>query len=85
MEIDTNIPYHGTSNGDEEGTQAIDRAARILVGLIESDEYVSLATIIERTGLSKSTAAGVLDQHGPGPEAAARSPLGESAALERAQ
>ena len=45
---------------DEEGTQAIDRAARILVGLIESDEYVSLATIIERTGLSKSTAARLL-------------------------
>ena len=45
---------------EEEGTQAIDRAARILVGLIESDEYVSLATIIERTGLSKSTAARLL-------------------------
>ncbi len=45
---------------EEEGTQAIDRAARILVGLIESDDYVSLATIIERTGLSKSTAARLL-------------------------
>jgi IclR family transcriptional regulator, acetate operon repressor len=45
---------------DEDGTQAIDRAARILVGLIESDELVSLASIIERTGLSKSTAARLL-------------------------
>jgi hypothetical protein len=45
---------------DEDGAQAIDRAARILVGLIESDELVSLASIIERTGLSKSTAARLL-------------------------
>jgi DNA-binding IclR family transcriptional regulator len=45
---------------EEGGTQAIDRAARILVGLIESDDYVSLATIIARTGLSKSTAARLL-------------------------
>jgi IclR family acetate operon transcriptional repressor len=45
---------------DVEGTEAIDRAARILVGLVESDEYVSLAAIIERTGLSKSTAARLL-------------------------
>src|ERR1700709_1786 len=42
---------------EEEGTQAIDRAARILVGLIESDAYVSLATIIEGTGLANGTAA----------------------------
>jgi IclR family transcriptional regulator, acetate operon repressor len=45
---------------EEDGTQSIDRAARILVGLIESDEFVSLASIIERTGLSKSTAARLL-------------------------
>ena len=45
---------------DEAGAQAIDRAARILVGLIESDELVSLASIVERTQLSKSTAARLL-------------------------
>ena len=45
---------------DESGAQAIDRAARILVGLIESDELVSLASIVERTQLSKSTAARLL-------------------------
>ena len=45
---------------DESGAQAIDRAARILVGLIESDGLVSLASIVERTQLSKSTAARLL-------------------------
>ena len=45
---------------EEDGTQAIDRAARILVGLIESDGLVSLASIVERTQLSKSTAARLL-------------------------
>ena len=45
---------------EEDGTQAIDRAARILVGLIDSDDFVSLAAIIEATGLSKSTAARLL-------------------------
>jgi DNA-binding IclR family transcriptional regulator len=44
----------------EDGAQAIDRAARILVGLMESDEAVTLATVVERTQLPKSTAARLL-------------------------
>ena len=45
---------------DEAGAQSIDQAARILVGLIESDELVTLASIMQRTQLSKSTAARLL-------------------------
>lgn len=44
----------------EEGSQAIDRAARILVRLIESDEVVTLAGVMEETQLPKSTAARLL-------------------------
>jgi DNA-binding IclR family transcriptional regulator len=45
---------------DQDEAQALEHAARILLGLIESDEFVSLASIMERTELSKSTAAGLL-------------------------
>src|SRR5690242_16635505 len=44
----------------EEGSQAIDRAARILVRLVESDEAVTLAGVIEETRLPKTTAARLL-------------------------
>ena len=43
-----------------DGSQSIDRAARILVGLIESDEVVTLASVMEQTELPKSTAARLL-------------------------
>lgn len=45
---------------NENGVQAIDRASRILVGLMESDEAVTLASVVERTRLPKSTAARLL-------------------------
>jgi len=45
---------------NENGAQAIDRASRILVGLMESDEAVTLASVMERTRLPKSTAARLL-------------------------
>jgi DNA-binding IclR family transcriptional regulator len=44
----------------EEGSQAIDRAARILVRLIESDEAVTLANVMQTTQLPKTTAARLL-------------------------
>ena len=44
----------------ENGSQAIDRAARILVRLMESDEAVTLASVMEQTALPKSTAARLL-------------------------
>jgi IclR family transcriptional regulator, acetate operon repressor len=44
----------------ETGAQSIDRAARILVRLVESDEAVTLARVIEETRLPKSTAARLL-------------------------
>jgi IclR family acetate operon transcriptional repressor len=44
----------------EDGSQAIDRAARILVRLVESDEVVTLARVMEDTRLPKSTAARLL-------------------------
>jgi DNA-binding IclR family transcriptional regulator len=44
----------------EDGAQAIDRAARILVRLIESDETVTLAAVMEETELPKTTAARLL-------------------------
>lgn len=53
-----NSDTRNMSDGDE--TQSLEQAARILLGLIESDECVSLASVIERTGLSKSTAARLL-------------------------
>ncbi|MFN0154341.1 MAG: IclR family transcriptional regulator [Gaiella sp.] len=43
-----------------DGAQAIDRAAQILVQLVESDETVTLAGVIEETNLPKSTAARLL-------------------------
>jgi DNA-binding IclR family transcriptional regulator len=49
------------------GTQAIDRAADILLRLIGRDEAVTLATVAEETQLPKSTAARVLralERHG---------------------
>ena len=47
-------------NGVEDGTQAIDRAARILVRLVEGDDAVTLAGVIEETQLPKTTAARLL-------------------------
>lgn len=44
----------------EEGSQAIDRAARILVRLVESDDAVTLAGVVEETRLPKTTAARLL-------------------------
>jgi IclR family acetate operon transcriptional repressor len=44
----------------ETGAQAIDRAARILARLVESDEAVTLTGVIEETRLPKSTAARLL-------------------------
>ncbi len=44
----------------EDGAQAIDRAARILVQLVESDEVVTLTGVMEDTRLPKSTAARLL-------------------------
>lgn len=44
----------------EDGSQAIDRAARILVRLVESDDVVTLTSVMEDTQLPKSTAARVL-------------------------
>jgi DNA-binding IclR family transcriptional regulator len=44
----------------EEGAQAIDRAARILVHLVEHEEALTLAGVVEETRLPKSTAARVL-------------------------
>lgn len=44
----------------EEGSQAIDRAARILVRLVESEEAVTLSGVMEETRLPKSTAARLL-------------------------
>jgi DNA-binding IclR family transcriptional regulator len=43
-----------------EGAQAIDRAARILVRLVESEEPVTLASVMEETRLPKTTAARLL-------------------------
>ena len=42
------------------GAQSIDRAARILVSLVESDEAVTLSRVMEETQLPKSTAARLL-------------------------
>jgi IclR family acetate operon transcriptional repressor len=44
----------------ETGTQSIDRAARILVRLVETDDIVTLAGLMEETRLPKSTAARLL-------------------------
>ena len=44
----------------EEGSQSIDRAARILVRLVESEDAVTLAGVMEETRLPKTTAARVL-------------------------
>jgi len=44
----------------EGGAQAIDRAARVLVRLVEADGPVTLATVVEDTQLTKSTAARLL-------------------------
>jgi DNA-binding IclR family transcriptional regulator len=44
----------------EEGAQAIDRAAQILVRLVESEEAVTLSGVMEETKLPKSTAARLL-------------------------
>jgi IclR family transcriptional regulator, acetate operon repressor len=43
-----------------DGAQSIDRAARILVRLVESDETVTLASVMEATQLPKTTAARLL-------------------------
>jgi len=44
----------------ENGSQSIDRAARILVRLVESEEAVTLSAVMEETQLPKSTAARLL-------------------------
>lgn len=44
----------------EEGSQSIDRAARILVRLVESDDAVTLTGVMEETQLPKTTAARLL-------------------------
>jgi IclR family transcriptional regulator, acetate operon repressor len=44
----------------ELGAQSIDRAASILVRLVESDDVVTLASLMEETRLPKSTAARLL-------------------------
>ncbi len=44
----------------EQGSQSIDRAARILVRLIESDDVITLSGVMEETRLPKSTAARLL-------------------------
>jgi DNA-binding IclR family transcriptional regulator len=44
----------------EDGAQAIDRAARILVRLVESDQAVTLAGVMDETKLPKTTAARLL-------------------------
>lgn len=44
----------------EDGAQSIDRAARILVRLLESDAAVTLADVVADTRLPKSTAARLL-------------------------
>jgi DNA-binding IclR family transcriptional regulator len=46
--------------GLEHGSQSIDRAARILVRLMESDEAVTLTSVMQETQLPKSTAARLL-------------------------
>jgi IclR family acetate operon transcriptional repressor len=43
-----------------EGSQAIDRAARILVRLVESDDALTLSGVVEETRLPKTTAARLL-------------------------
>jgi IclR family transcriptional regulator, acetate operon repressor len=44
----------------EQGAQSIDRAARILVRLVESDHVITLNSVMEKTQLPKSTAARLL-------------------------
>ena len=44
----------------EQGAQSIDRAARILVRLVESDHVITLNGVMEETQLPKSTAARLL-------------------------
>lgn len=44
----------------EQGAQSIDRAARILVRLVESDHVITLNGVMEETRLPKSTAARLL-------------------------
>ena len=50
----------GSASSVEDGSQAIDRAARILIRLVESDDVVTLSSLMEDTQLPKSTAARVL-------------------------
>jgi IclR family acetate operon transcriptional repressor len=58
----TSLKYHymALMAKVEEGSQAIDRAARILVRLVASEEPVTLAGLMEETKLPKSTAARLL-------------------------
>ena len=44
----------------EQGSQSIDRAARILVRLVESDDVLTLNGVMQETRLTKSTAARLL-------------------------
>ena len=54
------VPMTRLATSVEDGSQAIDRAARILVRLVESDDVVTLTSVMEDTQLPKSTAARVL-------------------------
>ena len=54
------VPYYGTMSNVETGARAVERAARILVRLVETDEVVTLSGVMEDTSLPKSTAARVL-------------------------
>jgi IclR family transcriptional regulator, acetate operon repressor len=53
------VPQYGTL-AVEQGSQSIDRAAQILIRLIESDDVITLSGVIEETRLPKSTAARLL-------------------------
>jgi len=49
-----------TSNGTGSGTQAVDRAARLLSIVVQADAPVAFADLVEETGLARSTASRLL-------------------------
>ena len=59
--------HHMGSMAAASGTQAIDRAAELLVGIVESAQPVSVGELSERSGLPKSTTSrlvGALERQG---------------------
>jgi len=59
--------HHMGNMGTETGTQAIDRAAELLVGVVESLRPVSVGELSQRSGLPKSTTSrlvGALERRG---------------------